>query len=149
MPAANNFAAKRSRISHFRGPLIEDRCTSRGSALFSMDEGTVDHNETTSAPLSPSASSRKYNGALALFSGTIAGPKITRLRQRAVFALPQICCKYGNTLRVSRVGARQPCSLAYVRAPDSALTSLPVENIQTSVLALAKIRENMSLTGPL
>lgn len=32
------------RISHFRRPLIEDRCTSRGSALY-MDEGTTDHND--------------------------------------------------------------------------------------------------------
>lgn len=43
--AVNSFAVKRSHISHFPRPLIEDRCTSRGSALYSLDEGTVDHND--------------------------------------------------------------------------------------------------------
>lgn len=54
-----------SRISHFRRPLIEDRCTSRGSALC-MDEGTTDHNDPPP---------RKHNGALALFSGTHCRPE--------------------------------------------------------------------------
>lgn len=53
------------RISHFRRPLIEDRCTSRGSALY-MDEGTTDHNDPPP---------RKHNGALALFSGTHCRPE--------------------------------------------------------------------------
>lgn len=53
------------RISHFRRPLIEDRCTSRGSALY-MDEGTTDHNDPPP---------RKHNGALALFTGTHCRPE--------------------------------------------------------------------------
>lgn len=33
----NSFTPTRTCISHFRGPLIEDRCTSRGSALCSVE----------------------------------------------------------------------------------------------------------------
>lgn len=36
----NNFTTMRTHISHFRRMLIEDRCTSRGGALYGIDEGT-------------------------------------------------------------------------------------------------------------
>lgn len=96
----NSFTPTRTCISHFRRPLIEDRCTSRGSAVRG-DEGIV---AFTMTPARESTMAHRLSRTLG------ADPKITRLWQRAMFALPQIrhkCAKkkhrlYNNSIHACR-----------------------------------------------